>query len=144
MNIDDCYKRRLLREGRPDPLKAEKALDIAELRLSDAKFMVSKGYYSAGLVYGYTAMFQSARSILFKDGIFERSHWCVVLYLKKEYVDKHLLEPKFISWLDTFRMERHQELYGLEPDLFQKADAKDALEKAAMFINEMKRLVNDD
>ena len=37
------------------------------------------------VVAAYTAMFHAARSLLFINGIKERSHVCIVLYLKSKY-----------------------------------------------------------
>jgi uncharacterized protein (UPF0332 family) len=47
-------------------------------------------------------MFQSARALLFHDGIIEKSHAFVVAYLKEHFSSK--LGQNMINWLDTYRL----------------------------------------
>ena len=71
--------------------------------------------YDLAVVSVYTAMFHAARAILFRDGIKERSHICVVTYIKEKY--PHLSE--YANTLDSYRKSRHTMLYGLEVDVMK-------------------------
>ncbi len=86
-------------------------------------------------------MFHSARALLFKDGITERSHACVIAYLSKEYGQS--LGQDHISWIDTYRLERHESFYGLEAPGMDKYESKDALNKAEKFLESIKNIIND-
>jgi uncharacterized protein (UPF0332 family) len=59
-------------------------------------------------------MFHAARALLFRDGITERSHICIILYLQENYVKPGKLEQGFVNALNSLRIERHNEFYGLE------------------------------
>jgi len=132
MNTKDCFKKRLLRRSAPDLLKSEKALDISQKKLERAYELFENGFYEEVIVTSYTSMFQAARSLLFNDGIIEKSHICVVLYLYEKYSSK--LGRNKISWLDAFRVERHESFYGLENSEIESEDAEGALEKNEKFI----------
>ncbi len=142
MNIKECFEKRLLRKGRADLLKSKKAIEISERTLVKAKGLCKHGFYSEAIVAAYTSMFQSARALLFKDGVFERSHFCVIEYLKENYVKKHLISQEHIHSLDVYRTLRHEALYGLEEISYEKSEADDSIEKAASFINKASQILN--
>jgi len=53
-------------------------------------------------------MFQGARALLFKDGCVERSHYCVVEYLKRHYVQSGKLDQSHINQEADRRMNYHK------------------------------------
>lgn len=112
MNVDECFKKRMLRQNQPDIKKAKRSLEIAESKLDTAKIAFEKELYGPTIIYGYTSMFHSARALLYRDGIQEKSHICLVLYIREKYRDK--IPPYLINSLDSFRKERHETLYGLD------------------------------
>lgn len=112
MNIEECYKNRMLRKIPQDPEKAKRSLEIAENKLKTAKEAFEKELYGPTIIYGYTSMFHSSRALLYKDGIQEKSHICLVLYIKENYSNK--IPPYLINSLNSFRKERHESLYGLD------------------------------
>lgn len=142
MKLPDCYGAGLLRMETPSLEKARKALEIAEERTSRGKALLDKGFYEESLICCYTAMFQAARAILFKEGIIEKSPACVIAYLEEVVVARGDLEIKYVTWLDTYRKERHMGLYGFEPLGTSEDDAKLAHERAGLFVKEIKKLVN--
>jgi len=90
------------------------------------------------IIFGYTAMFHAARALLYKDGIQEKSHLCVVIYLREKYSDKFPIS--LINSFDNFRIERHETLYGLEFTPTEE-DAELAIEDAKKFINVVKKII---
>ncbi|MDO9536891.1 MAG: HEPN domain-containing protein [Thermoplasmata archaeon] len=111
MRIKDCYDKGLLRKRRPDPEKSQRAMELARKDLERAQNLLKSEFYMGSQLLSYTAMFQAARALLFRDGVFERSHACVVEYLKEYFVNKHILDISFVNWLDTLRVVRHESLY---------------------------------
>jgi uncharacterized protein (UPF0332 family) len=99
------------------------------------------GFFEQVVLYSYTAMFQGARALLFKDGIFEKSHYCVVEYLKRNYVRSGKLQQNHIHWLDTYRIERHETLYGLEKMDIREEDAQNAITSAKEFLKAINELI---
>lgn len=141
MNLKECFEKRLLRKGRPDKLKSLKALEIAQRKISKAEQLIKHSFYEEVILTIYTAMFQCARALLFQNGIFERSHHCVIEYLKENFLKKGKLEPSHIHWLDTYRIERHETLYGFEEIEYTQEEAKNAIEKAKDFLKVVHLLV---
>lgn len=137
MNLKECFEKRLLRKVRPDMLKSTKALEMSERGLEQAEKLMEHGFYEQVILYSYTSMFQGARALLFMDGIFEKSHYCVIEYLK----EKGKLDQSFIHWLDTYRIERHDTLYGLEQMEIEEYDASTSIENARKFLETVRKLV---
>ena len=142
MRLKGCYEKGLLRKRRPDPGKSERAMELAHKDLQRARKLLESEFYMESRLLSYTGMFQAARALLFKDGIFERSHFCVVEYLKENYVKKHILDINYVNWLDTLRVIRHESLYGLEIVEESLEDAEDAYEKASKFIDKVARILD--
>ena len=140
MRIDDCFEKRLLRRTTPDPLKVTKALEMAAVKNERAIDLFENDFYEESIVASYTSMFQAARALLFHDGVIEKSHACVVAYLKEHY--SSTLGPDKINWLDTYRLERHESFYGLEKSNIDEDEAKDALEKSEKFLETVQQILS--
>ncbi len=93
-------------------LKSKKALEMANIKIERAKELFESGFYEESIVSSYTGMFHSARALLFKDGITEGNHACVVAYLA-EHCGQSIGRDR-INWLDTYILERHESFYGME------------------------------
>ena len=141
MKLKGCYEKGLLRKRRPAPGKSERAMELAHKDLQRARKLLESEFYMESRLLSYTGMFQAARALLFKDGIFERSHFCVVEYLKENYVKKHILDINYVNWLDTLRVIRHESLYGLDIVEESLEDAEDAHNKASKFIDKIANIL---
>ena len=141
MRTSDCFKKRLLRKTKPDKLKMKKALEMAELKRERAEDLFNNEFYEESIVSSYTCMFQAARALLFLDGIIEKSHACVVSYLGENYATT--LGHDKISWLDTYRLERHESFYGLEKSTIDKQEAEDALNKSVKFLYSVNKVIRN-
>lgn len=141
MRLSDCFKKRLLRNIKPDMEKSHRSLEIALNKLGSAKTAFEKEFYDACIIYGYTSMFHSARAILYRDGIQEKSHVCIPLYLKEKYANK--IPAHLIQSLDSFRTERHETLYGLDFEICKK-DAELCIEDAKSFYDQIKKIISDN
>jgi len=139
MRTYDCFKKRLLRRIKPDPLKVKKALEMAKLKKQRAQELFEKDFFEESIVSSYTSMFQASRAILFNDGIVEKSHACVIAYLRENYSSS--LGQNMINWLDTYRLERHESFYGLEKSIIDKDQAEDALEKSNKFLESVEKIL---
>ncbi len=143
MNLEECFEKRLLRNALPDRLKSEKAIEMAQRAFMQAEKLLEHGFYEQVILYSYTAMFQGARALLFKDGFVEKSHYCVVEYLKRHYLGIGKLDQSHIHWLDTYRIERHETLYGLEKMDIQEKDANSAIISAKEFLGAIIRVTGE-
>ena len=64
MNLEECFEKRLLRNAPPDRLKSEKAIEMAQRAIQQAKKLMEHEFYEQAILYSYTAMFQGARVLL--------------------------------------------------------------------------------
>ena len=141
MNLQECFEKGLLRKRRPDILKSKRAMELAVDDLDRARMLIEKEFYMESTLLSYTGMFQAARALLFNDGVFERSHWCLVEYLKERYVKNHILAINHVNWLDVMRTERHAALYGLERAATTRGEAEESHRRASVFISEVERIL---
>jgi len=139
MRLEDCYKRRLLRRSRPDKGKAKRSYDLSCERMIKAEELKQNGFLEESIVASYSVMLMAARALLFKDDIVEKNHYCVILYLREKYVKEIGHGP--ISWLDTYRVERHQWFYGLNGLDVSTEESEDALERANDLIDRVSGLL---
>lgn len=141
MNIEDCHRKRMLREMGPDVPMSDKALDMAYEKLNRAVDLKEDGFNEEAVVASYSGMFQAARSLLFREGIIEKNHYCVVLYMKENHEDS--IGPELISWLDMYRTERHLWFYGVESLRTNREEAEEAIYRANKFIDRISRLLEN-
>lgn len=134
MTYEDCLKRGRLRRSRIEGNVVERTLKMAQDDLHSAEGSIERDECAWSLVQSYSSMLNCARAILFHDGYVEKSHYCVVEYLRYHHYDE--LEDH-IERLDLMRKERHQILY----DSRDTADISKALARldwAREFFEELK------
>jgi len=139
MKARECFQKRLLRRTNPDPFKVTKALEMAEMKKQRSQDLFENDFFEESIVSSYTSMFQAARALLFHDGVIEKSHACVVAYLREHY--SATLGQDKINWLDTYRLERHESFYGLEKSNVDEHEAEDALEKSEKFLETVQQIL---
>ena len=137
-NIEDCFKFRLLRKISPDLEKSKKSLELAKERLKEAEIGMKTKIYKYTISESYMTMFHASRAVLYKDGIQEKSHYAIYIYLKEKYSSK--IPLNILNLLNIHRTERHESTYGLDfkPNY---EDAIRALEDAKIFIKEINKML---
>ena len=140
MNLNECFDRRLLRRDRPDAEKAKRSIEISKTKLKQAHKAFQNELYDASLVLAYTSMFHAARAVLFRDGIIEKSHVCMIEYLRTEYVRKGRLGEGFVNSLDQMRIDRHEAIYGLEASVTM-SQTDHAIQQCKEFIETITKLL---
>ena len=83
-------------------------------------------------------MLHAARDLLFRDGIKERSHLCIVSYLQETYPRL----KRLANQLDTYRRNRHNTLYALD-FLISDDEAQQAIEDAEQFYRQIKDVLDE-
>jgi uncharacterized protein (UPF0332 family) len=120
----------------PDIENARKSIKESKRNISDAEKNLKIGCFNVVVILSYTAMFHAARGLLFKDGVKERSHVCIPVYIRGKYPQLR----KFADTLDSYRIFRHRTLYGLEV-LIDRIEAEEALDAAKEFLRRTETLV---
>jgi uncharacterized protein (UPF0332 family) len=137
--LEECYERGLLRKV---PASAEKAnLSLAQARewIHEADKDCEIGALRSALIAVYRGYFHAARALLYRDGIREKSHYCIGIYLES-YREKGLLEEEWILLFDHVRGLRQNDQYRLDARPTE-GEVRQALTDAGRFIDRMERLV---
>jgi len=140
LKLRECFEKRLLRRERPDSAKTQRSLEVAEVKLEQAEQALNHRLFDATIILAYTAMFHAARAILFRDGIVEKSHMCLIEYLRETHVKTGKLSETAVNILDTLRIDRHETLYGLDTKS-SETDAKYSIEKAKEFLATVRKFM---
>ncbi len=137
--MKECLAKDLLKLDKKDPQRASKSIRAAEHKLELAEKSLQARIYEDTILNAYAAMFHSARSLLYRDGFAEKSHYAVYVYLKEKYGNK--IEQRFLNELNNLRLERHEVLYGLSSLEIEYKEAKDVLGIAIEFTEKIKSLL---
>ena len=140
MKMAECFQKGLLKRTTPDMENALRSLELSKSNIEDAVENMSIHRYRVVAISSYSSMFHAARAILFRDGIKERSHECIPVYLKEKYPQLETLA----NILDSYRRFRHDAIYGLDFSIDDKEanvaldSAEEFLEKINIFLGENK------
>ena len=142
MNVEDCVLDGTLVKATPNKKIALRSLELAKHKLGIAVKEFDAKIYENAIISAYTSMFHAARTLLFKDGYKERSHYALCLYIKEKYGGK--IEQKYVNELNILRMQRHGLMYGLEERVeVQEVEAESAISIARGFLKTVRGLLKD-
>ena len=140
-NIDDCFERGLLRKVEPSRGKSEQSLLQAREWLSEAEKNLEAEALRSAISSAYLAVFHSARAVLFRDGVREKSHYCIGLYLQR-YVEDGSLEEDWPMLFDRIRSVRHADQYSFMARPAEE-EVQAGIDLAERFIERMERLLKE-
>jgi len=138
MKTRDCFKEGLLKKIQPNLDMSARSLSTANSFIKKAVSNFDDGNYDIAIVVAYTVMFHALRSILFRDGIKERSHVCLLIYIKEKYKDLESL----VNDVDAYRRFRHTALYGLD-QLATKDEAENAINVGKRCVSTIMTILKD-
>lgn len=127
MNLSECFKKGLLVKRRVSKETVENTAQLAEHTIERAEGNLNIRYFDVAFALAYQAMLHAARALLFSDGIKERSHACVVVYLKDKYGKDPQL-TRYLNILDSYRISRHEVVY--RGGYVSREEASNAIEDA--------------
>jgi uncharacterized protein (UPF0332 family) len=140
-NIDDCFERGLLRKVESSRTKSDQSLIQAGEWLSEAEKNLEAEALRSAISSAYLAVFHSARAVLFRDGVREKSHYCIGLYLQR-YVEDGTLEEDWPMLFDRIRSVRHADQYSFMA-LPTVEEVQAGIDLAEKFIERMERLLRE-
>lgn len=142
-NVLDCIKKGLLRKVPASKEKAKESIGAAKKWVEEAEKNLKSKAYQSSVLSSYLGIFHAARAILFRDGLREKSHFCIARYLEEYYAKKDILEMKWIELLDHYRELRHNSQYTTDFST-SATEAENALNKAKEFRKRMESLLNEE
>lgn len=137
MSIKECLDNRLLIKIAPDKNKAGQSLKVAEAKLVRAEELFKEEFYDEVLMNCYMSMFHALRALLYKDGIQEKSHYAIYIYINEKYSDK--LPKGLIGAFKNYQLERHKLVYGFDTKI-KKEEAESILEDTEQLLMEVNNL----
>jgi len=140
MEINELFEKKLLRKISRDLEKVKTSLKISASKLEEAKRLFSSEFYGNALLNIYTSMFHASRAILYNEGIQEKSHYGVYVYLKEKFSDK--IPKELLNSFNYFREERHEFLYGFEEDPSRK-EVEESILDSEEFLEITRRILKD-
>jgi len=131
----ECFEKGLLRKTNPQPDLAKKDVKQSEFFLKEAEELLEINKKQIAALSLYNAFFHAARALLFKDGIKERSHYCIARYLENHYeLGKH------IDIFETIMGIRHNVQYSTEKVEIEE-DLSSFCEMCREFIKKVESLI---
>lgn len=137
MRLETCFKKGLLKKITPDLENAKRSVTIARSNIEDAVKNLKIECYRVVIVSSYMSMFHTARAILYKDGIKERSHICIPTYLREQYPELEM----YANILGSYRILRHHVVYGLDVTIDEN-EAKEAINSAKKFVKVVNKMLH--
>ena len=104
-----CFEKGLLKKIKSQPDLAKKDIKQALFFLKESEELIELNKKQIAAISLYNAYFHTSRSLLFKDGIKERSHYCIAKYIENNYE----LED-FVNIFETIMSIRHNVQYATE------------------------------
>jgi len=140
-SLEECHAKDLLRRVEPSLAKARRSLEQSRVWQEEAKKALAAGAYRSALISCYNAFFHAARAILYRDGVREKSHLCVELYLGG-YAIKGDLEASWIAQFSRMRSARHMDLYSFSAAP-SREEVESAVRDAHAFLARMEKLLGE-
>jgi len=138
MKIDELIEKKLIRKEKVSKEEIFGSLELAERFLERAEGNFKIGFWDVTFLLAYSAMFHSARILLYKNGYKERSHWAMILVLKDIYKKNEKIQ-KILDIIDSYRISRHAIQY--RGSLCSRVDAEEVMKDAKKFIEIIKEII---
>ena len=138
--LDDCFAGGKLRTVEPSYEKACQSIALARAYLDEARQSGAIGTTRLAMNGLYFAWFHAGRSVLFADGIREKSHYCLEQYLGT-YVTAGRLDPRWLSLFSRMRKRREESQYSFSPAPLPD-EIESVLDLTEQFIDRMESLVS--
>jgi uncharacterized protein (UPF0332 family) len=137
--FDDCLRRKRIREFSRGRTLVDKELHTAENDLADAKKSFNQRSYKWATIQSYYSMFHSARALLYAKNYREKSHYCLIIFLRAIYVEQKLLPATLVeSLLQAKRLREQADYY----DEWSQAGAESLLNAAEKLLTIARQLAS--
>lgn len=110
--FDACLKNRKIILFPRAARLANKELAAAVEDLAEARDRFGHGKYKYATINGYYAVFHAARALVYSKGYRERSHYCLAAALEALFVDRGLLEGRYVVMLKAAMALREKADYA--------------------------------
>ena len=81
--FEDCLKKGLLKKSESAKSWIPKEFGISEKFLNSSVKNLEIEEFEVSMITAYDSLFHACRALLFKHGIIEKSHYCIIIALKE-------------------------------------------------------------
>lgn len=138
--LEACFEKGLLKKIAPNKSLAFQDLKQAEFFLDEAFDLIKIKKKEMTAIALYNAVFHAARALLYRDGIKEKSHYCLQKYLEEKYEKQKLLAPEEVSLFDVLRGIRQEVQYNVSRVKFEE-DLGELYDRTEQFIEKIKKIL---
>ena len=138
--VEECFEQGLLKKIKPNLNYAEQSIKQAEHFLDEAVELLETSMKDMAFIALYNSSFHAARALLFRDGVKERSHYCVCKYIEEKYQMQELITLQQSVILDSLRSKRNDIQYSLEQPGLEE-DLGEIFDEVADFIEKVKEII---
>lgn len=141
--VEECFKKGELKKIEPNIQFAKQSILQAEHFLEESEELIDLGMKDMAFIALYNSSFHSARALLFRDGIKERSHYCVSKYVEEKYAGKEIITLGQAIILDSLRERRNDIQYSITPTSIEE-DLDEIFNEVGKFLETVKRILKVD
>ncbi len=138
MTFEECLKRGRIKEFSQGKALVQKELQTAERDLLDGKEGFEREKYKWTTIQSYYVMFHSARALLYAKNYREKSHHCLIIALRRLFVETGKLPAFFIEALQKGKALREDADYY---DDWSRTGSEEILKLAKEFLIKAKELI---
>ncbi|MBU2100042.1 HEPN domain-containing protein [Candidatus Micrarchaeota archaeon] len=138
MKISELVEKGLLIKSKTTEQEITGSITIAERFIQKAKGTHKIEYFDVAFSLAYQSMFHSARALLFKNHLKERSHKALITAIKELYKEKIKLK-ELLQIMDSYRITRHAIQYTGTG--CAKEDSQEAIKDAEKLIEETESIL---
>jgi uncharacterized protein (UPF0332 family) len=136
----DCFEKGLLKKSEKNLAFAKKSLKHAQFFLNETDELLELDKNLPASIMLYDAFFHAMRSLLYKDGIKEKSHYCVARYFEDEYVNKNQFKKTFLQAFEAIMQIRNHVQYSVEKIIIEE-DLDEIFNICQEFILEVEKVL---
>lgn len=140
MRIEELINKGLIMKAESDKKQIEGSLQLAQRFIERAEENLKIELWDVAFLMAYNSMFHSARALLFKKNLKERSHQAMITALMELYPENKQV-MRMMSILGSYKVARNAIQY--DGGLCSEIDATEALKDAKRFINEAEETALD-
>ena len=138
MTFEECFKKGRIKEFSQGKALVEKEVKTAQQDLIDGKEGFEREKYKWTTIQSYYVMFHAARALLYIKNYREKSHHCLIVALKRLYVETGKIPVYFVEALQRGKRLREDADYY---DDWSRESAEEMLKTAEEFLNKTRGIV---
>jgi uncharacterized protein (UPF0332 family) len=111
MDMKKFFEKGLLKKDVPSKELANKSIEQSLFFLNEANDLINIDKKEMATLALYNAFFHCSRSLLFLDGIKEKSHFAMARYIEEKYIKTKKINVTYLNAIDSLRDIRHETQY---------------------------------